>query len=280
MIRWVSPAVILMVILAATRAVADAPKSGPVQDGVAPTDDSGRPLNLDFETGTLSDWTADGDAFRGQPVEGDTVRRRRGDMSSRHAGRFWVGSMRGAAAATFAAVGTLTSVPFRVTRPFASFLIGGGAHDGTSVELVLKGSGKIIFSATGGDLEDMERVVVDLSAHQGQEIFVRLVDREWVGWGHLNFDDFRLHDSRPDVPARRRPATRDVYQNAGLDPDGAARAMTVPPGFRVTLFAGEPDVVQPIAMAIDDRGRVWVAEAYSYPRRVADDQARDRILIS
>ncbi len=55
--------------------------------------------------------------------------------------------------------------------------------------------------------------------------------------------------------------------------------MTVPPGFKVTLFAGEPDVVQPIAMAIDDRGRLWVAEAYSYPRRVPDDQARDRILI-
>ena len=44
--------------------------------------------------------------------------------------------------------------------------------------------------------------------------------------------------------------------------------MTVPPGFKVTLFAGEPDVVQPIAMAIDDRGRLWIAEAYSYPRRV------------
>ena len=42
--------------------------------------------------------------------------------------------------------------------------------------------------------------------------------------------------------------------------------MTVPAGFKVTLFAGEPDVVQPIAMAIDDRGRLWVAEAYSYPR--------------
>ena len=55
--------------------------------------------------------------------------------------------------------------------------------------------------------------------------------------------------------------------------------MTVPPGFKVTLFAGEPDVVQPIAMAIDDRGRLWVAEAYSYPRRVPEDQARDRILI-
>ena len=50
--------------------------------------------------------------------------------------------------------------------------------------------------------------------------------------------------------------------------------MTVPPGFKVTLFAGEPDVVQPIAMAIDDRGRLWVAEAYSYPRRVPENQAQ------
>ena len=55
--------------------------------------------------------------------------------------------------------------------------------------------------------------------------------------------------------------------------------MTVPPGFRVTLFAGEPDIVQPIAFAIDDRGRLWVCEAYSYPRRVPENQAKDRILI-
>ena len=55
--------------------------------------------------------------------------------------------------------------------------------------------------------------------------------------------------------------------------------MTVPPDFKVTLFAGEPDVVQPIAFASDDRGRLWVAEAYSYPHRVAPEKARDRILI-
>lgn len=55
--------------------------------------------------------------------------------------------------------------------------------------------------------------------------------------------------------------------------------MTVPPGFQVKLLACEPDVQQPIAMAFDDRGRLWVAEAYSYPTRVEDKDARDRILI-
>ena len=39
------------------------------------------------------------------------------------------------------------------------------------------------------------------------------------------------------------------------------------------------NVRQPIAMCLDDRGRVWVAEAYSYPVRRPDKDAKDRILI-
>jgi putative membrane-bound dehydrogenase-like protein len=55
--------------------------------------------------------------------------------------------------------------------------------------------------------------------------------------------------------------------------------MVVPEGFRVTLAAGEPDVMQPIAMAIDDRGRIWIAEAYTYPIRAPEGKGKDRILI-
>ena len=35
---------------------------------IAPVGADGKPLNLDFETGTLKDWTADGEAFKGQPA--------------------------------------------------------------------------------------------------------------------------------------------------------------------------------------------------------------------
>ena len=62
-------------------------------------------------------------------------------------------------------------------------------------------------------------------------------------------------------------------------PAEAAKGMSAPPGFRVTLFAGEPDVRQPIAMAIDDRGRLWVAENYIYPEWVPPGKGRDRVLI-
>src|SRR5262245_61761506 len=45
----------------------------------------------------------------------------------------------------------------------------------------------------------------------------------------------------------------------------ATEQMTLPKGFRATLCAAEPDVVQPIAMTIDPRGRLWVVENHSYP---------------
>lgn len=53
--------------------------------------------------------------------------------------------------------------------------------------------------------------------------------------------------------------------------------MIVPEGFQVTLFAGEPDVQQPIGFCIDDRGRLWVAEAYNYPHH--GTRPGDRIVI-
>ncbi|MBL8864147.1 MAG: c-type cytochrome [Planctomycetia bacterium] len=58
----------------------------------------------------------------------------------------------------------------------------------------------------------------------------------------------------------------------------AAAKMTVPPGFNVTLFAGEPDIVQPIAFTFDDRGRMWVVECFSYPKWSRDGKGKDRVV--
>ncbi|MFV2067354.1 MAG: PVC-type heme-binding CxxCH protein, partial [Pirellulales bacterium] len=245
--------------------------------GILPLGAEGRPLNFDFETGTLDDWTVRGEAFQDQPVEGDTVATRRGDMKSRHTGKFWIGGFERKGDAPH---GTLTSVPFRVTHPFASFRIGGGQLNATRVELVGKETGEVFFRASGGNLEDMHPVVVDLGGQQGKEIFIRLVDAHGGGWGHVNFDDFRFHQQRPEFPdAIKMASVVDQYPYGDLSPADAARVMKLPSGFSVTAFAGEPEVRQPIAMAIDDRGRLWVAEAYEYPRRAPDGKGRDRILI-
>lgn len=64
-----------------------------------------------------------------------------------------------------------------------------------------------------------------------------------------------------------------------VSPTEAPGRMTLPDGFHVTLFAAEPDVVQPIAFTIDPKGRLWVVENYSYPVWLGGPRGRDRILI-
>jgi putative membrane-bound dehydrogenase-like protein len=65
-----------------------------------------------------------------------------------------------------------------------------------------------------------------------------------------------------------------------ISPQHAVEHFQLPEGFRATLFAGEPDLIKPIAMTIDDRGRLWVVESHSYPNWLPEGkQGRDRILI-
>ena len=238
----------------------------PNEVGVLPVGTDGKPLNLDFETGTLKDWTAEGDAFKGQPIKGDVVFARRNDNRSRHQGQYWIGGFEKVGDKP---TGTLTSVPFKATHRWATFLVGGGPHEKeTCVEIV---TGKdVIFRASGLEEEDMRRVLVDLGPYQGKDIFIRIVDKHTGHWGHINFDDFRFHAMKPTIAERPKAQAApmpDTYKFAGLKPEEAAKAMTVPEGFSVSVFAGEPDVHQPIAMCTDDRGRLWVVEGYVYPKR-------------
>ena len=66
-----------------------------------------------------------------------------------------------------------------------------------------------------------------------------------------------------------------------VKPADVLKGISLPDGFRVQLSAAEPDVQQPIAMAWDSRGRLWLAECYTYAEsRVNFDlQLKDRILI-
>ena len=80
-----------------------------------------------------------------------------------------------------------------------------------------------------------------------------------------------------DYGAQATPAV----PSAPIPPAEAPRQMTLPDGFKATLFAGEPDVVQPIAFTFDDRGRLWVVECLRYPeldRRTASGKRPHRHL--
>jgi len=62
-------------------------------------------------------------------------------------------------------------------------------------------------------------------------------------------------------------------------PQQTVTEMYVPEGFRVDLVLGEPDLHQPVAFAWDERGRIWVAEAYSYPTKRPAGQGEDKLVI-
>ncbi|MCE9594300.1 MAG: DUF1080 domain-containing protein [Planctomycetes bacterium] len=246
--------------------------------GSLPLDADGKPVNTDFETGDLRDWTRDGGAFDGQPVRGDTVTAR-GREPSLHQGEYWIG---GYELHGDGGRGTLRSESFVASQPWASFLIGGGAFHDERVELVRAGDDQVIFRSSAANHESMQRLVVDLSHEVGHTLYLRLVDDATGGWGHLNFDDFRLHATRPTferaagVPEILRP---DEIVNAGLEAHAAAAAMTVPPGFRVELVASEPQLQQPVAFTFDAKGRLWVAEAFSYPERRPEGQGKDDLVV-
>ncbi len=77
---------------------------------------------------------------------------------------------------------------------------------------------------------------------------------------------------------KRDPAPK--YQ-LPLTPEASKKLMQVPPGFSLELFAAEPDIINPIAMNWDEKGRLWVVETVDYPNTVLDDKGTgdDRIKI-
>jgi putative membrane-bound dehydrogenase-like protein len=253
-----------------------APEDPREPPGFAPRSEDGRVLNFDFENGTLDDWTATGTAFNGQPVRGDTVIVRRADMSSAHVGNYWIGTYE---IAKDEPQGTLVSAPFVVEHPFASFWLAGGRSEHTRVEFRRAENNKFIATASAEDHETLRPAVVDLSAELGGEVVVTLFDESSEGWGHINFDHLRLHDESPVFHGVEPLLPLDIVAHAGLPPLEAAAAMTVPDGFHVELVAGEPDVHQPVAFTIDERGRLWVVEAFSYPLKRPEGEGLDRVLI-
>jgi putative membrane-bound dehydrogenase-like protein len=81
-----------------------------------------------------------------------------------------------------------------------------------------------------------------------------------------------------ELPPRQKTATAAAVPMPAAD---AAAGFQVPDGFRVTVFAAEPDVQNPIAMAWDCRGRLWIGENYTYSdsSQKIDLGRKDRVLI-
>ena len=70
---------------------------------------------------------------------------------------------------------------------------------------------------------------------------------------------------------------------AQLPPDKGLESLKVADGLQVELFAAEPMVINPTSMDIDHKGRVWIAEAVNYRRKMRNQpllrDEGDRIVV-
>jgi putative membrane-bound dehydrogenase-like protein len=141
------------------------------------------------------------------------------------------------------------------------------------------GKGRVFYTAYGHD----ERTWNNPGFHQlmKEGILWAVGDEAKKKWEvyrkQLPTLSYRDQDGIPNYE-KRSPAPR--YQDP-LTPEESAKLIQVPIGFDLELFASEPDIINPIAMEWDEKGRLWVIETVDYPNTVLEDKSAgdDRIKI-
>src|SRR5262245_43713451 len=96
----------------------------------------------------------------------------------------------------------------------------------------------------------------------------------------LSFLSFLLVVSHVFAAGRQLTGPYAPTATPALSPAEAQTKFVLPRGFEARLFAAEPDVVNPVAMTWDARGRLWVVELYEYPMGAPKGaKPRDRIKV-
>ena len=121
-----------------------------------------------------------------------------------------------------------------------------------------------------------------------QEMTVRdqmTANRDQRIWSVVQGGDTKVDDSNlPPITAVKtnHPGTLPDDAHVFLSGEEAIKHMTMPKGCKVTLFASEeqfPELVKPVQMAWDTKGRLWVSAWPNYPERTPDSKDGDKILI-
>jgi len=192
-------------------------------------------VRFDFETGDLQGWKIVEGAFGPLPCARDDDRWG-GNYNKQ--GKYLINTTE-KADGNFddGMTGELRSPAFTLHSPMMTLLVGGGAHATTYVALCQADDGTELFRESGRNRAAMDRRYWDVRKHVGAEVYVKIVDHEKGGWGHVNADDIR-EMTEDEVKAReeelarvererkeryerwleqfRRPAERMVYHGESL----------------------------------------------------------------
>jgi fructan beta-fructosidase len=158
----------------------------------------------DFEGADYGDWKVEGEAFGPGPARGTLPNQMpvsgflgKGLVNSFHKGD--------------GTRGTLTSPPFKVSRRYLNFLIGGGGYEKETC-INLMHEGKVVRTATGPNTEPGGSEALDWSSWDvgdlaGKEVVIQIIDQRTGGWGHINVDHIIQSDQRRGTETLRRELT-------------------------------------------------------------------------
>jgi putative membrane-bound dehydrogenase-like protein len=100
---------------------------------------------------------------------------------------------------------------------------------------------------------------------------------EWEGY--LADREPEQREANPNVANYERRPEALTFQKP-MNVKASMQRTQAPVDMHLELFASEPDIAKPIALAWDERGRLWVAETRDYPHGVnADGAGHDDIKI-
>ena len=141
-----------------------------------------------------------------------------------------------------------------------------------------EGKGRVFYTASGHD----ERVWNKPEFHQLLKNGILWAVGEKVHERYKNFLANRepLKYEKRDNIANYEKRPEPLPYQLPLSPQESMKHTQVPVGFKLELFASEPDIVNPIYFQWDKRGRLWVVESVDYPNELKDGRkGKDRIKI-
>ncbi len=133
-----------------------------------------------------------------------------------------------------------------------------------------QGKGRVFYTASGHD----ERVWNHAAFHELLKKGILWAVGEERRKTYQTFIAQRpplQYEERGNVPNYEKRPKPLPYQ-LPLSPEVSMQYTRVPVGFRLELFASEPDIVNPIYMQWDHKGRLWVAESPDYPNELTGNR--------
>lgn len=125
------------------------------------------------------------------------------------------------------------------------------------------GDGRVFYTALGHD----ERTWGQSAFHDllASGILWAVGDAVRAQWDRFEAPTLTHVDAKLPNYEQRDPPPK---MQQPLSVAASQKLIQIPPEFQLELFAAEPDIINPMTMAFDERGRLWVVETLDYPNEV------------